>query len=127
MPIASFSLAAIDCPDPQALCRFYQGIVGGEIEFDPRDEDWVRLQVPGGSDLGFQRVAGHRPPGWPDGDPPQQLHLDFDVDDLDTGEQQVLALGAHKAEVQPEPSSWLVFLDPAGHPFCLVRSSSTSP
>ena len=40
--------------------------------------------------------------------------------DLDEGEAQVLALGAIKAEVQPEPDDFRVFLDPAGHPFCLV-------
>ena len=50
---------------------------------------------------------------------PQQLHLDFDVDDLDVGEEQVLALGARKAEVQPG-KTFRVYIDPAGHPFCLV-------
>ncbi|MGH3441291.1 MAG: VOC family protein [Nitriliruptorales bacterium] len=49
----------------------------------------------------------------------QQAHLDFDVDDLDAGEEQVLALGARKADVQPG-KSFRVFLDPAGRPFCLV-------
>ena len=45
--------------------------------------------------------------------------MDFDVADLDAGEQAVLDLGAHKAEVQPG-TTFRVFLDPAGHPFCLV-------
>ena len=31
----------------------------------------------------------------------------------------VLAVGAVKASVQPSPDWWRVFLDPAGHPFCL--------
>jgi hypothetical protein len=31
----------------------------------------------------------------------------------------VLALGAEKAEFQPHPG-FRVYLDPAGHPFCLV-------
>ena len=56
---------------------------------------------------------------WPSADRPQQAHLDFDVADLDAGEEQVLALGAHLAETQPG-TSFRVFLDPAGHPFCLV-------
>jgi hypothetical protein len=32
----------------------------------------------------------------------------------------VLAIGARRADVQPEPSAFRVYLDPAGHPFCLV-------
>jgi hypothetical protein len=32
----------------------------------------------------------------------------------------VLALGARKADVQPAPDNFRVYLDPAGHPFCLV-------
>jgi hypothetical protein len=34
----------------------------------------------------------------------------------------VLALGAKKAEFQPG-TTFRVFLDPAGHPFCLVLAS----
>ncbi len=35
----------------------------------------------------------------------------------------MLALGAVKTGVQPEPDAFRVFLDPAGHPFCLVVAS----
>ena len=58
---------------------------------------------------------------WPGSEAPQQLHLDFDVPDLDAAEAEVLALGARKAEVQPG-RDFRVFLDPVGHPFCLVRA-----
>jgi Glyoxalase-like domain len=54
---------------------------------------------------------------------PQQMHLDVDVDDLDEGEAAVLPLGAVKAEQQPG-KTFRVFLDPAGHPFCLVLAAS---
>ena len=47
------------------------------------------------------------------------MHLDLEVDDLDAGEAAVVALGARKHEVQPG-TTFRVFLDPAGHPFCLV-------
>jgi hypothetical protein len=40
--------------------------------------------------------------------------------DLDTEESRILALGATKAEVQPNPESWRVLIDPAGHPFCIT-------
>ena len=121
MAIATFSLVALDCRDPLALAEFYQKIVGGEIESQTEDESWVRLEVDSASDMGFQLDADHQPPSWPEG-LPQQAHLDFDVVDLDVGEQQVLDIGARKADVQPQPEDWRVFFDPAGHPFCLCKA-----
>jgi hypothetical protein len=58
-------------------------------------------------------------PTWPEGPVPQQLHLDFDVDDLDASEGGALSLGASKPDFQPS-ETFRVFLDPVGHPFCLV-------
>jgi hypothetical protein len=49
------------------------------------------------------------------------MHLDVVVDDLDAAEQAVLGLGATKHSHQPG-TSFRVFLDPAGHPFCLCLS-----
>ena len=58
---------------------------------------------------------------WPGGAHPQQFHLDLRVPDLATGESQVLAAGARRHEHQPSTQgSFVVYLDPAGHPFCLV-------
>jgi hypothetical protein len=45
------------------------------------------------------------------------------VDDLDAAEKAALDAGATKAEHQPEPDRWRVFLDPAGHPFCVTNMS----
>lgn len=118
MPIADFSLVALDCPDPRALAAFYVQIIGGAIEESPSGE-WVHLRTGTGVDLGFQRVPHYESPEWPDG-APQQAHLDFAVPDLDDAERQVLAVGARKTDVQPEPDEWRVLLDPVGHPFCLV-------
>jgi hypothetical protein len=77
----------------------------------------VRRQVPL-AELDFQRVEAHNPPQWPGQEVPQQMHLDVDVDDLDEAEGAVLALGAVKHDHQPG-TTYRVFLDPAGHPFCL--------
>jgi hypothetical protein len=120
VPIATFSLVALDCPDPRALAAFYAEITGGEIVPQTASEDWVRLRVPTGTDLGFQLDPDYAAPDWPDGSP-QQAHIDFDVDDLDAAEVEILAIGARKAAGQPRPDSWRVYLDPAGHPFCLVK------
>lgn len=119
--IASFSLVAIDCPEPLGLASFYAGVTGWEVgPIDAGDDGWVELVNPaGGTTIAFQKVADFRPPTWPGNEHPQQLHLDFDVPDLDEGERAVVRLGARKAEVQPG-TSFRVFLDPAGHPFCLV-------
>jgi hypothetical protein len=48
-------------------------------------------------------------------------HIDTMVEDLDKAEEQVLRIGATKSEVQPsEDDNFRVYLDPAGHPFCLT-------
>lgn len=121
MAIARFALVALDCPDPLALAKFYQRIIGGVIKEETDSEEWVRLQSGAGVDIGFQRDLHYKAPEWPGGTP-QQAHIDFDVSDLDEGERLVVALGAAKTELQPSPDEWRVFLDLAGHPFCLVKA-----
>jgi|SRR5438094_812320 len=121
-PIARLSVVALDCRHPRGLAAFYSAITGHEIE--DGDDEWVQLRRDGDVTLAFQLAPDHDPPVWPSSERPQQAHLDFDVDNLDTAEEQVLALGARKADVQPG-SSFRVFLDPAGHPFCLVLSHTT--
>ncbi len=122
MAVARFQLCAIDCPDPRALAAFYSAITGWP-ETTPHEDypEWVQLAAEGGVTIAFQKVEGYRAPQWPGQEHPQQLHLDFTVPDLDAGEAAVLALGAVKHETQPSPDAFRVFLDPAGHPFCLVH------
>ena len=38
---------------------------------------------------------------WPEGNVPQQTHLEFSVPDLDIAEEQALAIGARKSDFQP--------------------------
>ncbi len=47
----------------------------------------------GGFLLSFERVEDHRPPTWPGGQMPKQLHLDLAVANLDVEETRILALG----------------------------------
>jgi hypothetical protein len=47
------------------------------------------------------------------------LHLDIQVDDVETAERALLALGALRLPGELE-GQYRVFADPAGHPFCLV-------
>jgi predicted enzyme related to lactoylglutathione lyase len=116
-------VTALDCPDPLALANFYAELTGLEVEplngFAPEDVTWIEVQDNGRSILGFQKIPDFVAPTWPEGPVPQQLHLDFAVADLDEGEAHALAVGATKTEFQPG-DSFRVFLDPVGHPFCLV-------
>ncbi|WIY83573.1 VOC family protein [Propionimicrobium sp. PCR01-08-3] len=124
MAIARTPVFVYDCPDPHALAEFYRGLLGGTID-EESDDHWVDLLVDAGGCISFQQVEDYRAPKWPGQEVPQQLHLDVDVDDLDLAEAAVLQLGAVKHEVQPsERGSFRVFLDPAGHPFCLCEAAS---
>ena len=123
MTNVTYALCAIDCPDPVAMATFYSALCGLRIApYDQPDDvvGWVELLNGDRPTLAFQRVAPHQPPTWPEGDQPQRLHLDFLVDDLDEGQLFALSLGATLAAHQPGGSSFRVFLDPLGHPFCLV-------
>jgi len=116
--IGSFELLIIDCPDPQALARFYSELIGAEIVgYDP---DWAEIALPIGRPLlAFQQVENYNPPQWPSQDVPQQMHIDVKIDDFDAAEEAVLKLGATKTGSGTE--SYRVYLDPAGHPFCLIK------
>ncbi|MCF3105798.1 VOC family protein [Streptomyces roseoverticillatus] len=111
----------LDCADPETLAAFYQQATGLELH-PASDGDFAGLTRGDGLFIGFQRVDDYRAPRWPDQSVPQQVHLDFEVDDLDEAEALLLELGATKPEQQPGADRWRVFIDPAGHPFCLTRS-----
>ena len=72
--------------------------------------------------LAFQLAPDLVTPTWPDPAVPQQSHLDLTVDDLDESEAFALRLGARKVEGDVHGSGFRVYLDPAGHPFCLCTS-----
>jgi predicted enzyme related to lactoylglutathione lyase len=118
MAIARFPSLVLDCPDPATLATFYGRLLGWEVS---TDDDWAEVRAEHGQCVCFQQVADYTAPRWPGQDVPQQMHLDVIVDDLDEAEQAVLALGAMKAAHQPG-STFRVFLDPAGHPFCCCTS-----
>ncbi|MFG1665052.1 VOC family protein [Streptomyces sp. Y7] len=110
----------LDCSDPEALAAFYRQATG--LEVHPKsNSDFAGISGDDGLLIGFQRVDDHRAPCWPDRAVPQQLHLDFAVDDLDEAEALLLELGATKPEYQPGGGRWRVLNDPAGHPFCLTK------
>ena len=115
MAVARFPSIVLDCADPHTLASFYGAMLDWKVDVSA---GWADVRADYGQCLSFQQVEGYRPPDWPGQEVPQQMHLDVVVDDLDVAEAAVLGLGATKHEHQPG-TTFRVFLDPAGHPFCL--------
>jgi len=112
---------AIEAPDPSALARFYAELLGWPIGHE--EPGTTVLAAPEGSVyVVFQQADDYRPPTWPPaaGEQRPMIHFDFQVGDLDAAVADAVGLGATVATAQPQENV-RVLLDPAGHPFCLVR------
>ncbi len=107
---------ALDCADPGRLSTFWAELLDGQVAFSNDDFAAVKTDKVW---IAATRVEGYVPPTWPEGSVPKQVHLDLAVDDLGRAEERAVSLGAVRAVEQPAPDRYLVFLDPAGHPFCL--------
>lgn len=107
---------ALDCADPVGLGAFWAELLGGQVTFSNEEFAAVKTDRMW---LAATRVEDYLAPTWPEGPVPKQVHLDLAVDDLGQAAERAVALGAVRAETQPAPDRFLVFLDPAGHPFCL--------
>jgi len=117
--IGSLDVIVIDCADPALLAAFYAELLGMRIETtDYGFVDLVGADEDSRPIVSFQPVENYRAPEWPGQLVPQQMHLDVRVDDLDAGEAAVLAIGATRTG--SEEPTFRVYLDPAGHPFCLL-------
>ena len=110
---------SLDCADPGPLGAFWAGLLDGEVAFASEEIVVVKLDR---FLLTAMRVPDWTPPTWPSGPVAKQGHLDLVVDDLAEAERRAISLGATRAETQPAPDSYIVLIDPAGHPFCLSAS-----
>ena len=131
MAIAHYAYTALDCENPIELADFYSKITGWPVEplgdFPPEDVTWLELLDDNGfTKMAFQLIENYQKPTWPTGGLPQQAHMDFHAKDLDIAEKQLLEIGAVKAEYQPKPHRFRIYLDLAGHPFCIVQSDHDS-
>jgi hypothetical protein len=115
MAIARYPSTVLDCPDSRVMAEFYGSLLDWKVK---ASDDWAEVRSEDGQCLCFQPVADYQAPDWPGQDHPQQMHIDVMVDDLDSAEAEVLRIGATKHPHQPG-TTFRVFLDPAGHPFCL--------
>jgi catechol-2,3-dioxygenase len=114
-PTMELYAVTLDAPDASALAGFYAQLLELEVGYDGPEG---ALVAGGPTSLMVQQISDYNPPQWPDPSRPQQAHLDIMVDDLDTGEQRALALGATRLD--GGGATFRVFADPAGHPFCLT-------
>lgn len=114
-----YQVVTFDAADLSAESDFWAGVLGGEVH---RDDDWHMVTVDGEPRVGVQLAPDHVAPDWPDGTPPQQIHLDLWVEDFASAHQEVMRLGARvlkEAQGNTEGDDFQVYADPAGHPFCL--------
>ncbi|MFJ9245476.1 VOC family protein [Streptomyces sp. NPDC101776] len=116
------STVVLDTHDAHELAGFYLRLLGWTTRAE--EPDWVLIGPPdGGTGLSFQTEPEYVPPVWPTrnpGDQQMMLHLDIEVDDLDTETARAVTEGATLAEYQPQHDVRVLY-DPAGHPFCLWR------
>jgi catechol 2,3-dioxygenase-like lactoylglutathione lyase family enzyme len=132
-----------DCADPDALARFWAGVLGYQLQPPPTGyADW----------FAFLRERGVPEERWnsasaitdPDGKGPRlffqqvpeskvaknRVHLDVNVSTglpaterrsrVDAEVERVVGLGASRGEAFEEPGEyWVVMLDPEGNEFCL--------
>lgn len=109
----------LDAADIEKVATFWAGLYEGEVV--RADADWYEIRVGHDYPVAVQRAADHVRPDWPDGQP-QQVHLDFFVEDIRSEHERVMALGAELLQAADDVSSatgFQVYADPAGHPFCL--------
>lgn len=111
-------IVVFDASDLPAESRFWADVLGGTVD---AEDDWHTVRVDGEPRLGIQLAPNHVPPSWPHGSP-QQIHLDFSVDDVSVAHDEVMGHGAvllQRAKDLDAAEGFQVYADPAGHPFCL--------
>ncbi|WP_261623731.1 VOC family protein [Nesterenkonia marinintestina] len=114
-------MVVLDAADIDAVSSFWAQVLGIRAE---GDHQWRTLTTEDGWEMAVQHAPDHTPPQWPDG-APEQVHLDFYVDDVDAAHDHVTSCGALMLQdrVGDDDRGFIVYADPAGHPFCLCWES----
>lgn len=116
MAIGVLHQVVIDCSNPEALARFWQALIGGEV--DVESADWTVLD---GDDQGFY-IGFQKVPEGKHGK--NRIHLDVEVDDLTEAIDEAEQLGARTigSLVDEDDGSFQVMADPGGNEFCFITS-----
>ncbi len=109
----------IDCADPARLASFWSTLLDTAITGEHGDDHgWATVgsRLDDRPRLTFQRVAEPRTVK-------VRIHLDIQVDDIDTARQQVEDLGGRWSGERHnyEEGVVMVMHDPEDHEFCLVQ------
>ena len=119
--VVEWFAVTIDCSEPEELANFYAAALGGRITRRTPDSAIVKAD---GQVLVFRQAADYQATTWPLQGVPLRSHFELIVSDLDAAMEATLQLGAKIAEDQdPEDPDITVMVDPAGNPFCLIRSA----
>jgi predicted enzyme related to lactoylglutathione lyase len=120
MAVGRLTQLVVECDDPERLARFWQDVL--DLPEPEGSTDWMTLRWEPIGRFSFHRVAGYRPPAWPGEHGEQQVHFDLLVDDLHDACRAVEGAGARPVTdvMDQGPKAWRIYVDPAGHPFCLV-------
>lgn len=112
------TVVVFDAADLDAESAFWAGMLDGHVFAD--DTFHTVIDAAGEWRVGVQLAPLHVPPDWPDG-APQQVHLDFHVEDPRAAHQQAIGLGARVLQAGDlgQAEGHQVYADPAGHPFCI--------
>jgi predicted enzyme related to lactoylglutathione lyase len=118
---------SIDCTDPIRAQNFYANLM-----------DWEKLTAFGcpavKTEVGMLILfttpdVSYVPPVWPEETEREQkqMHLDFDVEDVQAAVEKATRLGATKAVAQFGGDDCVTMIDIDGHPFCLCKKQVSSP
>lgn len=118
-PVARLAMLTLDAAETEPIARFWSEVLGWPIAH--LEADYAMLSGPEHA-LGIGRIPDYQRPTWPD-EGRKQFHLDLAVEDLEQAAARCIELGATRPEQQPG-ETWIVLLDPAGHPFCLTDASA---
>jgi hypothetical protein len=112
------SVVVFDAADLHAESAFWAAVMEGHVFEDETFHSVV--DSAGEWRIGVQLAPQHTPPDWPDG-APQQVHVDFHVEDPVGAHKQVMSLGARllRPDDLNSEEGHQVYADPAGHPFCI--------
>ena len=118
-PTATLAMVNLDAAQTKPMADFWSAVLGWPVVY--LDEDYAMLTGPSHA-LGIGALPDYQPPAWPN-DGRKQYHFDLAVEDVDAAADRFVALGAERPAEQPG-ETWVVLLDPAGHPFCLTSAAA---
>ena len=109
----------IDCADPARLASFWIRMLNiAETDQHAGDSGWATVGSRSDNQprLTFQRVPEPKTGK-------TRIHLDIQVDDIDSGRQHVERLGGQWSGVRHDHDEGVVLVmhDPEGHEFCIVE------